>query len=293
MSGAKNLPRVYVLAPVHNRRAITEHFIRCLMAQTYSNWHLVLIDDGSTDGTKDMARALISSLTVLVGTGNWWWGGSLQQGFKWLKRNGVAADDVVLIVNDDTEFGPDFIAAAVEALPLNGMLLAQLYGIRSRAFEEVGARWDWESFGCVGVNEISQVNCFATRGLFLRFADMLKTGGFRPWLMPHYYSDYEYTLRARRRGLTFATSENVRLYYDDSTTGIRKVGEINSVAEGLRTLLSLRTIDNPIYRTSFILLCCPSRYWARHLKNIWRDFFRVVLNPVRKRVKSMLANHQL
>jgi len=77
-------PWVYVLAPVHNRRATTEKFIRCLLAQTHVNWHLVLIDDGSKDGTEAMARALVrdTSLTVLRGTGNWWWAGSLQQGYR-------------------------------------------------------------------------------------------------------------------------------------------------------------------------------------------------------------------
>ncbi|HUK05974.1 MAG TPA: glycosyltransferase, partial [Burkholderiales bacterium] len=55
---------LYVLAPVHNRRALTERFIGCLKAQTDRDYRLVLIDDGSTDGTAQMARASGVPLSV-------------------------------------------------------------------------------------------------------------------------------------------------------------------------------------------------------------------------------------
>ena len=47
---------LYILLPVHNRCDITREFIDCLKAQTFQDYHLVLIDDGSTDGTEQMVR---------------------------------------------------------------------------------------------------------------------------------------------------------------------------------------------------------------------------------------------
>lgn len=82
--------KIYILLPVHNRSAITEHFVNCLAAQTYRSYHLVLIDDGSTDGTADMVRAKIKEISVIKGDGNWWWAGSLQQGIDWLKKRRVS-----------------------------------------------------------------------------------------------------------------------------------------------------------------------------------------------------------
>ena len=72
---------IYILLPVHNRREITRDFIDCLVAQTWQNYHLVLIDDGSTDGTDQMVREQVENLTVIRGKGEWWWAGCLQQGF--------------------------------------------------------------------------------------------------------------------------------------------------------------------------------------------------------------------
>ena len=81
---AQDRPPILIILPVHNRRATTALFIRCLRAQTYTNWHLLLIDDGPTDGTADMVRSEISKLTVLCGIGSWWWAGALHQGYRWL-----------------------------------------------------------------------------------------------------------------------------------------------------------------------------------------------------------------
>ena len=76
------MTKVFILLPVHNRRHITERFIDSLLAQTYNKYQLVLIDDGSTDGTADMVSMKVppDKLTILSGNGTWWWAGSLQQG---------------------------------------------------------------------------------------------------------------------------------------------------------------------------------------------------------------------
>jgi GT2 family glycosyltransferase len=267
-------PRVYVLAPVHNRRLITEHMIRCLLNQTYTNWHLVLIDDGSTDGTSEMASQFVPSLTILRGKGNWWWAGSLQQGYRWLKKNGVMSDDVILILNDDTDFDAEFIAQGLAALRPQGLLLAQLYS-RQAGFIESGVRWDWEELSCKSAKDLEQVNCFSTRGLFHRFDDMLKIGGFRPWLMPHYFSDYEYTMRAHRKGIALLSSPEVRLFYDEASTGIRS-HEQGAFWTVMRRYFSMRAVANPIFFSIFILLACPRRYVPINLWRVFKDFCRTV-----------------
>ena len=69
---------VYVMVPVHNRRAITESYVRSLAAQTDRGVQLVLIDDGSTDGTADAVRDIMPDAIVITGKGDWWFGGALR-----------------------------------------------------------------------------------------------------------------------------------------------------------------------------------------------------------------------
>jgi GT2 family glycosyltransferase len=269
-------PLIYVLLPVHNRRQITEKFIGCLQRQTDRAFHLMLIDDGSTDGTADMARSSGIPLTVITGRGDWWWAGSLQQAYLWLQsrpRDGHESGEVVLIINDDTEFEPDFLAqgrAALAGTP-RALLLAQLYSSRTREFLDAGMKVDWRKLQFLPTRDPSEVDCFSTRGLFLRLADFLALGGFHPILLPHYASDHEFTMRAHRRGYRLISDPAVRLWLDEATTGDRDPGAA-SLGDYLRRCFSKRFVHNPLYWTTFILLSCPPAWMLQNIYRVWRDF---------------------
>jgi GT2 family glycosyltransferase len=272
----KSRPRVLIVLPVHNRRGTTALFIDCLLAQTYADWHLLLIDDGSTDGTADMVRAKVPRLTVLRGTGHWWWGGALHQGYLWLKRHPEHSDDLILIINDDTEFAPDFLELAVRATRPGSLLLAQLYDQHGRLLE-AGVRWNWADCSWVVAQQSEGgPNCFSTRGLFLRMRDFLRVGGFHPVLLPHYLSDYEFTMRAHRKGLALISSPEVRLCHYELSTEVRSQ-EALPVVQYIRANLSTKSTSNPIYWTTFVLLACPWRYVPTNLRIVWWRFLAPIV----------------
>ena len=262
---------IFVLLPVHNRRAVTEGFVRCLLAQEDRNFHLVLIDDGSTDGTSEAISAMLPTTVVLSGTGSWWWAGSLQRGYRWLVAHRLGPSDLVLIANDDTRFGPEFLTAARMALTRRSLLLAHLYDQTSDEFVELGVHVDWRRLQFTGVKDARQVNCFSTRGLFLYADDFVALGGFHPRLLPHYLSDYEFTIRARRLGYRLRSDPSLRLRYDASATGIRS-SNATSVRGYVAEMLSPRAANNPIHWTAFLILSCPRRHLLRNLFRVWRAF---------------------
>ena len=50
-------PEVSVIIPTYNRRAMVREAIDSVLAQTVANFELIVVDDGSTDGTgEDLAR---------------------------------------------------------------------------------------------------------------------------------------------------------------------------------------------------------------------------------------------
>jgi glycosyltransferase involved in cell wall biosynthesis len=49
-------PRVSVLLPVWNARGTVARAVASIRAQTFTDWELVVVDDGSTDGTTDVLR---------------------------------------------------------------------------------------------------------------------------------------------------------------------------------------------------------------------------------------------
>jgi len=269
-SPAQSHPRVLVILPVHNRRETTALFVRCLLAQSFTNWHLLLIDDGSTDGTADMVRHEVSNLTVLRGGGDWWWGGALHQGYRWLRAHPDYLADLVLIINDDTEFEPAFLENAVRVMKPRSLLLAQLYD-QSGEFVETGVRWDWREFNWAAVKETDGLNCFSTRGLFLWAQDFCEIGGFHPVLLPHYMSDYEFTMRAHGKGFSLMSRPEVFLRYNEQLTGIRS-HEGLLFTRYLKTSLSIKSTNNPVYWSSFVILACPLRYVPANLVTVWWRF---------------------
>lgn len=272
---------VHILLPVHNRREITRRFVLCLKAQTWRDYHLILIDDGSSDDTAGMVRSEIGPVTVIRGSGDWWWGGSLHQGYLWLTSHGIPESDIVLIANDDTEVGPDFLERGVALLAAHErtLLLAHCYDRRTGELIDAGVEVDWRHFRFRRPATPERVNCLSTRGLFLRVADFHRTGGFHPRLLPHYLSDYEFTIRAGRKGLRLLTDPSLGLRLDTDATGEHQY-ETGSW-EAFRRNFSRRSATNPLATAAFIALACPWPWkpfaMARHCLGTWKTLCRAVM----------------
>jgi len=44
--------------PTYNRREYLKETLDSILAQTYKNYEIVIVDDGSTDGTEEMIKKL-------------------------------------------------------------------------------------------------------------------------------------------------------------------------------------------------------------------------------------------
>lgn len=286
------MQKVYVLLPVHNRKETTRTFVECLRCQTFSNYCLVLIDDGCADGTADAVRGLIPDVVVLRGAGAWWWAGSLQRGIDWLRQNNVEDEAIVLMINDDVTFDPGYLERAVSAMSgSTGMLLLSKHSCDGGMhIDESGvvANLKRLTFGIASPGE--EINCLSTRGLFIHWGDIKGVGNFHPKMLPHYLSDYEYTLRAGRKGMRLRTDDSVFLCPDFGLTGHHSYHGLGFV-EFLRKYFSIKSAGNPVYWSAFVMLAVPKLWMLPNLIRVWyraaaiiaRQGFVVLGNALRRR----------
>lgn len=276
------MPKVYIVLPVHNRIEVTRGFIDCLVAQTFSDYHLLLIDDGSTDGTAEMVQARIPSATVLRGNGDWWWAGSLQQGLNWLKASRVEDKVLVLFINDDVRFAPDYLERAIRIMDDKQQTLVLSQFVKPGVAEsmETGVTADFGRLSFTIAESPERINCLSTRGLFAYWEDVQTIGSFYPTLLPHYLSDYEYTIRAYRKGLKCETSAALLIEPNSQTTGYHEAKDV-SFPGFLRKYCSKKSALNPVYWSSFVLLASEPIWLLPNLLRVWIRASKTVVRAYR------------
>jgi GT2 family glycosyltransferase len=267
---------LHIVLPVHNRRATTEAFVRALLAQTTGDYRLSLVDDGCTDGTVEAVRSLLPDerLLVIRGNGQLWWAGALQRA--WLSLSALASvdADAVLIINDDVRVEPGFLAAGLAVLSENRGACIQAIGIDKTTGErDHGAIADLLRLRFRPAAEDEMPNCLSTRGLLMSLRTFAGSGGFRPDRLPHYLSDYEFTLRLARRGVPLVVDPRFQLMADPGSSG-----EADFAGRGLREFiaqsLSNRAKYNPRHWAALAWMVCP--WWIAPLRvaRIWAAFAR-------------------
>ena len=112
--GSHGPARVAVVIPVWNAEDFLAAAARSVRAQTWTDWVCVIVDDGSTDGTADLAREIVDEdpRFLLVRQAN--------QGTPTARNNGLdavpAGVEFVAFLDGDDVWLPDALAALVETL---------------------------------------------------------------------------------------------------------------------------------------------------------------------------------
>lgn len=226
-----------------------------------------------------MVRSHIPSFTVIKGKGDWFWGGSIYQGIKYLKLHHIDPDDYVLICNDDIMFDSEFLEKGVKALENsnNAMIIVSCYSQQTGRFLESGIHADWRSLKFGVSNDPEQINCASTMGLFVTVRHLLRIGDTHPKLIPHYLSDYEFTMRAYSKGLRLVPEPSLKIMINEATTRNVANREIRLI-----NYFSKKSPEYIISWTFFILLMCPVRYRLLNLARIWYQLLKATYREVNR-----------
>ena len=59
------MPKFSVIIPTYNRCEFVKNAIQSVLDQTYKDYEIIVIDDGSTDSTKDSLSSIIEQITYI------------------------------------------------------------------------------------------------------------------------------------------------------------------------------------------------------------------------------------
>jgi glycosyltransferase involved in cell wall biosynthesis len=101
---------VSIIMPTYNRAYILPTSVKSVLNQTYPNWELLVIDDGSTDNTKGIVESFGDSRIRYTYQENQRQAAARNRGLE------VAEGKWITFLDSDDEFFPPFLERALQAL---------------------------------------------------------------------------------------------------------------------------------------------------------------------------------
>ncbi len=104
---------VSVIIPAYNAASFIEETIRSIFVQSYSNWEVVIVDDGSTDATSRICRSFDDNRIKVISQVNAGVAAARNNGLKHVKG------EFVVFFDADDLMTPDFLLLRVQELENN------------------------------------------------------------------------------------------------------------------------------------------------------------------------------
>ncbi|MEY3643864.1 MAG: hypothetical protein RLZZ207_558, partial [Bacteroidota bacterium] len=109
-------PKVAIIIVNWNGYALTKACLESLKELQYSNFKLILVDNGSVDGSGEKLKSEFPEIELLTSPDNIGFTGGNNLGIQWALDHSF---DQVLLLNNDTLVEPDFLDPLVSFLEQN------------------------------------------------------------------------------------------------------------------------------------------------------------------------------
>ncbi|WDZ99916.1 glycosyltransferase family 2 protein [Mucilaginibacter sp. SJ] len=237
------MTNIAILIPVHNRINITKRGFKHLYdaIEYYKNSvtgfdinvKVVLIDDGSTDGTSEWVSENYGDTLIVKGDGNLWWSGAINAGIMASKEK-LPTLTGVLLWNDDVIPAQDYIYQLVkivnehkEDLFIGSMVMEKdqehIVSNYGGSFNHITGKRRYKNKGELLTNittERSKVDWLPGMGTYISANLLDKIGMFDDKVFPQYFGDTDYCLRAGKIKQDIYVYRSLKIFNDIATTGI-------------------------------------------------------------------------
>lgn len=283
---------LYIIIPVHNRINITKKCLMSLLNQNDENFKIIVVDDGSNDGTSNMISELFPEVIVLKGDGNLWWSGATNMGIRFALNLNA---DYILCLNDDLVVRENFIK---DIKYWSNRYPESLFGSISVNIENeeiiyAGTKFIWKTGKSIDLQkdevnkkienkELITTDNYVGRGLLIPSKVFKEVGLFDEKGFPQSGADQDLTFKIGKKGYKIYINPDAKIYLKPSENGNIFLKNFN-FKNFFLYLTSRKSSANIYYQVklgwrhapkkyklnycTFIIIRCIGGYFKRWMKN--------------------------
>jgi glycosyltransferase involved in cell wall biosynthesis len=249
-------PRVSVIMPVLNGKKYIAEAIRSILAQTHPCCELIVVDDGSTDGTREQVAPFMDQLHITYISH------AACRGIPQSMNDGVrhAKGNLIAFLDHDDAWLPEFLENQVayldshpdvamvhsdfQTIDFDGNVIEESVAAcrqRARPSGNVFRQLFMDSF-IVGNSVLIREECFARLGLF---DESLRWGDYHMWMRiaRHYNVDYTPKVLTKYRQHPTQSTRSVSISRpDEDSVALMAIKKIIEIYPEIRTELGEKTI---------------------------------------------------
>lgn len=273
-----NSPDLSIVIPTFNRKQPLSILLNQFKGQkiTGIEYKIVVVVDGSTDGTLEMLSSEFPDVHVVKGSGNWWFTKSMNEGCKYAVE--VLKSRLILTINDDVQVSENYLLNIINNY--NDCGKDSVIGSSSYSATEPhmitfsGIKWENRfklkyhkyipSFTYKNPGELKGVRpsvTLPTRGVLISSEMMKKVNYLDEVTFPQYSSDYDFILRAAKKGAKVYVSYDAYLFENMQMTS----GGNPRLAKNFRSYL------NNIFFNKY-----SSNYFFNQTTMVWRHGIKLL-----------------
>jgi len=193
---------VSIIVPCYNQAKYLDECLQSVLDQTYTSWECIIVNDGSPDGTEEVAK-------------NWL---DKDNRFKYIDREngGVSAarntgifeakGNFILPLDGDDYISNDYLSLAVKEFKENENL--KLVYCKAEKFGTVNGEWNLESFSLEKIAIANMIFCSA----MFKKEDWFKVGGYDEKMI-YGIEDWEFWIHLLKEGGQVHQINKVCFYY--------------------------------------------------------------------------------
>jgi GT2 family glycosyltransferase len=261
---------VLVVIPVHNRWQKTYACLHSLSGHCPRGFQMLVVDAGSSDGTKELLPGHFPKVAYLPGEAHWFWARAIEEGVKW----GLERDfRQFILLNNDTVCPEGFLEKmhrfhqqhpyALHTCLFQSLQQGQLY------YPGVQVVWATHWYRSPQQNQWAgfRPNHLPGRALWVPAEVFRLKGVMDTERLPHYLADYDLTCQAAKNGFALLVDRTNTVGFDPKASNDYRIRQQKNWSGYREHLFGMKGAGNLLFFMRYALRNCPVG---------WLPFFLVI-----------------